>query len=134
MGKKKQIKNKKPWKGADVLQLNLRIPSEVVMLCKLMNTRPHDVVQAFLSCLAVEKDKDNPEEAKQACADFFIHYGFGNSYYSKDEIRQMFAELGKVNDLMPENPSMKFLDQHCSWERKYNKQWFKSWFWRIRRR
>jgi hypothetical protein len=134
MRKEKEVKRNKPWRRADVAELKLRVPAEVLMLCKLMNTTPHEVVQAFLSCLAVEKDKKNPGEAKEASGNFFIRYGFGKDYYSEDEIRQMFSEIGKVNDLWPDGAPIKFIDEHAYWRRKYSKNWFKRWYWKIRRK
>jgi hypothetical protein len=77
MAKTKAIKPTKPWQGTQRLELRLHIPCDVVMLCKLMNTNPHNLLSGFLNCLAVPNDKKNPEAAKRSSIDFFIHYGFG---------------------------------------------------------
>lgn len=135
MAKKKEIIPKKPWQGSQILELRLRVPTDVVMLCKLMNTNPDNLLTGFLSCLAVERNDKNPDAAKQDCIDFFIHYGFGKDFYSEQEIRAMFTELRQVNDLWPNGPtSLKFIDQHSYWRRRYWKYWFKKWYWKIRRR
>jgi hypothetical protein len=135
MAKKKEVKPRKPWHGAQKFDKPLRIPCHVVMLCKLMNTHPSEILQGFLDCLAVEKNNKNPEAAKQATVDFFIHYGLGKDYYSEDEIRTMFSELKQVNDLWPNEPATsKFIDHHAYWRGKYWKHWFKKWYWKIRRR
>jgi hypothetical protein len=135
MAKKKETKPRKPWHGAKSEELRLRIPCQVIMLCQLMNICPDEILCGFLSCLAVEKNKKNPEVAKQAIIDFFIHYGFGKDYYSEEEIRKMFTELQRVNDLWPDEPATsKFIDHHAYWRGKYWKHWFKKWHWKIRRR
>ncbi len=136
MAKKKEANAKKPWYGALPFEGQLRLPCQVVMLCKLMNTTPGQLLQGFLSCLGVEKDEKNPETAKQSAVDFFVHYGVGKEYYSEDEIRKMFAELKRVCDLWPgeESATSKFIDQHAYWRGRYWKHWFKKWYWKIRRR
>lgn len=132
--KKRAPKPKKPWEGSQVLDFRLRIPCDVVMMCKLANVAPNDLLSSFLCCLGVEKDEKNPLAAKEACIDFFIRYGHGSDYYSEDEIRKMFKELAMVNDLWPDNGTMKFIDVHAHWRKKYSKNWFKKWYWKVRRR
>lgn len=135
MAKKKEVKPRKPWHGALSFEGRLRLPCHVVMLCKLMNTTPDDLLQGFLNCLAVEKDEKNPEAAKHATIDFFIRYGLGKEYYSEEEIRKMFTELQRVSDLWPEEPATsKFIDDHAYWRGRYWKHWYKKWYWKIRRR
>lgn len=135
MAKEKEVKPRKPWHGAQKFEGSLRIPCHIVMLCKLMNTHPSEILQGFLNCLAAEKNEKNPEAAKHATIDFFIHYGLGKGYYSEEEIRTMFSELKQVNDLWPEGPATsKFIDDHAYWRGRYWKHWFKKWYWKIRRR
>jgi hypothetical protein len=134
MHKKSEFIPKKPWQGSQSLELRLRIPCDVVMLCKLMDTEPEILIKNFLSCLALEKDSKTPQLAKEACIEFFIRYGYGKEYYSEQEVRQMFKELGAVNDLWPEQAPPKFIEHHSNWRKKYWKQWFKKWFWKIRRK
>ncbi len=135
MAKKKDVKPKKPWQGSQSLELRLRIPCDVVMLCKLMNLSVDNLLSGFLSCLAVESFDKNPEIAKKDCIDFFIHYGFGKGYYSEEDIRMMFTELAKVNDLFPkEETSIEFLDVHSHWREKYYEYWFNKWYWKIRKK
>jgi hypothetical protein len=93
----------------------------------LSNEYPKFTHSGFLSCLAVEKDKKILRGAKQAIIDFFIHYGFGKAYYSEQEIRKMFTELQRVNDLWPDEPATsKFIDHHAYWRGKYWKHWFQK--------
>jgi hypothetical protein len=134
MPEKKEIIPKKPWSGAQLLELRLRIPCDVVMMCNLMDIKPEHLLRDFLSCLAVENNERNPAKAKQACIDFFISYGYGSEYYSEEERRQMFTELQRINDLWFEEVPSKFIDLHANWRRKYWKQWFKKWYWKVRRK
>lgn len=131
----KKGKERKPWDGSQVQEVRLRIPTDVVMLCKLVDAHPEDLLQCFMNCLALERNKKNPEAAKHASVDFFIRYGFGAEYYTEDELRQMFAELRRVNELwLDDLMTTKFIDHHANWRKKYYKRWFKKWYWKIRRR
>jgi hypothetical protein len=129
----RENKRDKPWDGAQTLDVKLRIPCDVVMLCKLTNVSPEDLLSVFLSCLAVENDKKNSEAAKEASINFFIRSGYGKKYYSEEELREMFKQLAIINDLWPGNASSRFIDVHAHWRKKYWKQWFKSWYWKVRR-
>lgn len=132
---KMELDLEEPWRGSQSIQLKIRIPCEIVMLCKLMDVSAGNILSALLSCLAVENFKNNPEAAKQHCIDFFIHYGFGSDYYTEEDIRTMFAELAKINDLFPdEKASDTFLDVHCDWREKYYEYWFNKWYWKTRRK
>jgi hypothetical protein len=134
MAVKKRIpKPKKPWEGSQVLDLRLRIPCDVVMMCKLANVKPDDLLSSFLSCLGVEKDDKNPQAAKDACIDFFVSYGHGIEYYSEKELRDMFQQMAMVNNLWPDNGSSKLIDVHAHWRKKYWKHLFKKWYWKVRR-
>lgn len=132
--KKKAATPKKPWEGSQSLEVRLRIPCDVVMMCKLANVKPENLLASFLSCLGVEKDSKNPHTAKDACIDFFIRYGYAKDYYSEEEIREMFKELAMINDLWPDTGSSKLIDVHSNWRKKYSKHWFKKWYWKVRRK
>lgn len=133
MPEKKETIPKKPWSGSQLLELRLRIPCDVVMMCHLTDIKPERVLRDFLSCLAVENDARNPAKAKQACIDFFISCDYGE-YYSEEERRQMFTELQRINDLWFEEAPPKFVNLHANWRRKYWKQWFKKWYRKVRRK
>lgn len=132
--KKKGVTPKKPWEGSQILEVRLRIPCDVVMMCKLADVQPENLLASFLGCLGVEKDSKNPQAAKDACIEFFIRYGFANDHYSEEEIREMFKELAMVNDLWPDTGSSKLIDVHSHWRKKYWKHWFKKWYWKARRK
>lgn len=134
MDKKESYIPAKPWHGSQSLELRLRIPCDVVMLCKLMDIEPEKVIKDFLAGLALEKDAKIPESAKEACVEFFIRSGYANRYYSEEEVKQMFNELKTVNALWPDHASSKFIDLHSFWRKKYWKQWFKTWYRKIRRK
>ena len=134
MTRKKDFKQKKPWHGSQSLDIRLRIPCDVLMLCKLADIKPEKLLSSFLSCLALEKDSKNPQAAKDASVEFFIRYGFGKDYYSEGELREMFNELAMVNNLWPDTASSKFIDHHSFWRKKYWKHWFKKWYWKVRRK
>lgn len=133
MDKKENYIPTKPWRGSQSLELRLRIPCDVVMLCRLMDIEPERVIKDFLTGLALEKDAKIPESAKEACVEFFIKSGYANQYYSEEEVRQMFTELATVNTLWPDHASSKFIEHHSLWRKKYWKQWFKAWYRKIRR-
>ena len=131
----KKTKDVKPWDGSSMQEVRLRIPTNVVILCKLAEVDPEELLQCFLTCLALENTKKSPESAKHTSVDFFIRHGFDAAYYSEDELRQMFTELRRVNEIwLDEVITSNFLDYHANWRRKYYKRWFKKWYWKIRRK
>jgi hypothetical protein len=134
VAKENKLRQKKPWKGPQLLELRLRVPSDLAMICKLINVGPEAVIRDFISCLATENSRKKPEAVKAAVIDFFIKREYGNDQYTEEEIRQMFKELAKINDLWPEDANAKFINQHVYWRRRYWKYWFKKWYWKLRRK
>jgi hypothetical protein len=131
---RKQFIPGKPWQGSQSIDLRLRIPCDVVMICKLTGIEPEKLIKDFLTTLALEKSSKVSQAAKDASVEYFVRSSYGNQFYSEDEIRQMFRELQNVQDLWLEDTSSKFIDHHSRWLSKYWKQWFKRWYNKVRRK
>jgi hypothetical protein len=73
---RKQFIPEKPWQGSQSIDLRLRIPCDVVMICKLAGIEPEKLIKDFLTTLALEKTSKISQAAKDACVEYFIRHGY----------------------------------------------------------
>jgi len=112
------------------------MPYQFLLLCKLMNTTPKDVLLNFMDTLDCgswkREEKGNKE--RQLLIDYFIECDYGKDFYTEEDRRKMFEEMNAVGIVWPQNAKMKLIDLHSKWRDKYHTYWFKKWFRKIRRK
>lgn len=111
------------------------LPYQFLLLCKLLKVTPEEVIRDFtinLDCGSWERE--GKDIAKQHLINYFIECGYGQRYYTVDNIRQMFKEMDALGSLFPKDSKMKLVKLHAEWRDKYQSWWFKKWFYKIRRK
>ena len=71
---------------------------------------------------------------EQTAINYLIQCGYGQDYYSEEDIRQMLHELSSVSALWPAGSNSKMIDHHALWRERYYKYWFRKWHQKIRRK
>lgn len=116
-------------------QLRFHIPYGFLLLCKLWNTTPDDVLTDFMDCLAgsIRQENKNPE-AIVHIQQFALSMTYGQHHYTKEDIQTMFAELNAIALLWPQNAETKFMEMHARWRQQYYNWWFEKWYGKYKRK
>ena len=122
----------KEWQSGDysrVAEFRLNIPQQFLMLCKLMNVTPHQLIIDFMDNLSCGSWKrDGRDKAKENLVEYFIAHNYGSELYTEDEIRSIFKEMNAIGMLYPVNAPEDLINEHTRWRENYHTWWFKKWF------
>lgn len=137
--KRKTLKPILKWQTGEYsrdAEFHFYLPYQFLLLCKLMNVTPEDVLHRFMETLDCGswRREEISEKARQLIIDYFIECGYGKDYYTEEDKRKIFQELNAIGVVFPHNAKMKLLDLHSTWRHKYHNYWFKKWFKKIRRK
>jgi hypothetical protein len=132
----KYINNQKPYSRNLLYYTNL--PYQFLMLSKLFKIEPQYIITDFLQNSGLEAwptiGGGSNELARQKAIEYIVACGYGQDFYTAEEIKQMMNELNFINSLNPKKASEKMKDLHWKWRNKYWKFWFKKWYYKIRRK
>ena len=104
------------------------LPQQFLMLCKLADVSPQQVLSDFIDNLSNGSWKrEGREKARHLLADYFIEHGYGKDNYSADELREMFTELDAMALLFPKNGNAGQLDAYSVWRTSHQQYWFDKW-------
>jgi hypothetical protein len=138
---KKTIKKPKPqlkWQtGAYARHAEFRfvLPYQFLLLCRLMDITPGEVIRDFadnLSCGSWKRE--GRDKAKEHLINYFIAHGYGQHHYTEENIREIFKEMDALGLLFPTNGKGKLIDLYSDWRNKHHSYWFKQWFRKSRRK
>lgn len=111
------------------------IPDQFLMLCRLMDLPPRDMILDFMDNLACASWKrEGRDTAKEHLINYFIAHGYGRQHYTETEVREMFREMDAMGMLFPSYGSMKMIDLYSKWRKKQHRCWFKHWYRKPRRK
>lgn len=109
------------------------LPWQFLYLCKLTGVTPATVLDQFMNDLSCDSWKRSKNENIRIHAiEYFIQSGYGQDYYSEQDIRQMFREMDAVGSLWPQTNKIKVIEWHAKWRNKYQHFWFKKWYNKLR--
>ena len=115
------------------LEYSSIMPWQFYLLCKLTKKKPQDILYDFM-CNAGMEGYGKGELQRAKAMEYFISCGYGQDYYTEEDIRKILKEMESISTLFPTNGEMKLIDLHAKWRNKYYKYWFRKWFMKIRRR
>jgi len=124
-------KQKKDKPYAPYQELSFIMPLQFLLICRLLQVEPRKVLYKFMCDLAHESYA-NGSDQKIAAKDYFMSCGYVLELYTDAEIEQMFDELDNIAALWPKGASMKLINLHSKWRKKYYRFWLKKWYWKIR--
>lgn len=104
------------------------LPLPFLMLCRLTNTRPEDILTDFMDNLSCGSWKrDGRDDAKMHLIDYFVAHGYGQPGYSAETIRQMFSELDALGKVWPEQAELDLLELSAKWRDAFQEYWLNKW-------
>jgi hypothetical protein len=109
------------------------MPVQFHLLCKLMEVEPRQVIYDFM-CNAGMEGYGLGDKQRATAMEYFINCGYGQHFYSEDDIRKIFKEMESIGSLFPNNGKSKLITIHSSWRKKYYKYWYRKWFLKVRRK
>ena len=108
--------------------LTFEFPLQFLMICKLANVSPQQLLSDFIDNLSNGSWKrEGRGKARQQLAEYFIEHGYGKDSYSQEELREMFAELDAMASLFPKNGNAAQLDAYSAWRSSHQDYWFNKW-------
>lgn len=127
-----------PWQTGDYsrsLETKIILPWQFLLLCKLWDVKPIDIITGFLDNLAhAAWKREGRDAAKQKLVEYILLSGYGKEYYSEQHIIQMFRELDAMGLLFPRNAGDKVLDSYVTFRENFYKHWFNHWYHTTRRK
>jgi hypothetical protein len=91
------LKPKLKWQTGDYdrrPELNFTLPYQFLLLCRLMDTIPRQMILDFtdnLSCGSWKRE--GRDKAKEHLTNYFIAHGYGQQHYCEEDIREIFKEM-----------------------------------------
>lgn len=116
-------------------QYEFIIPDQFLMLCRLIDIPPCDILLDFMGNLACASWKrEGRDLAKEHLINYFIAHGYGQQHYTGQDIRTMFKEMDAMGMSFPSHGKMKMIELYAKWRDKQHRYWFKQWFRKPRRK
>ena len=104
------------------------LPFQFLLLCKLMDTTPQEVLADFMDNLSCcSWNREGRDNARAKLIDYFIAHGYGQQHYTVEDIHSIFKEMDAMGLLWPANAEMKLLDLSVQWREAYHAWWFEKW-------
>lgn len=136
MKSKKEIKPTMKWQVneyARTQDYHFTLPYQFLLLCKLIEVPPRVLLLDFMDNLSCGSWKrKGRDQAKEKLIEYFLEHGYGQDYYTPEDIRKIFREMDAVGLLFP-GDDIKALDAYSDWRKQHQKSWFKKWWRKCRR-
>lgn len=111
------------------------LPRQFLMVCKLMEVTPREVIGDFIDNLSCGTwNREGRDHAKAKLIEYFVAHGYGQQYYSEEDIRIIFKEMDAMGSVWPNNSKIKLVNLTVRWRKKYQTYWFKQWHGKPRRK
>jgi hypothetical protein len=136
--KRKKEKPELPWQSGKyhrTQEYRFHLPYNFLLLCGLWQVTPQTVLLDFMDNISFGSWKrEGRDKAKEHVAEYVLAMGYGQEFYSPDDIRTMFKQLDAMGMLFPKSGcDMELLDAHVAWRNKFQTAWFNEWFNKVRR-
>ena len=103
-------------------KITLSIPSQLSLLCELLETTPEEILQAFINDLSLEVNSSGSDEREMATS-YFIRCGYGMHRYEHEQVEQMFDGLNwlRFQQYEKRGAAYKVL------QKRFLEEWFSEW-------
>lgn len=117
--------------------VRLLMPANFLLLCRLLDLDASKVLHDFMNNVSVT-NSSKEEVHRKTAKEYFLECGYGQDYYSKEDIEQMFKELDAMRLVWPQFPprevDTELLDASVAFRDKFQRHWFNGWYNKIRRK
>ena len=109
------------------------LPYQFLLLCKLINIPPRQLLLDFMDNLSCGSWKrEGRDKAKEKLIEYFLEHRYGQDYYTPEDLRTLFRDMDAVGLLFPTNDS-DMINAYAKWREKHHRYWFQKWFGKYRR-
>lgn len=116
-------------------EYELCLPYQFLLLSKLTEMTPREMLNDFMGNLSCESwEREGRDKAKGHLIDYFLEMGYGQQYYTAEDLKQIFREMDSIGMLWPKEGSMDLIELQAKWRERYYKYWFKRWWEKVRRK
>jgi hypothetical protein len=126
------------WQSGDYeryADFHFILPSQFLLLCRLMEIRPEQVLNDFMDNLSCGSwNREGREQVRAKLVEYFVAHGYGQDLYSAEDIRSIFKEMDAIGLVWPADADMKLIELSSKWRKKFHRYWFKKWLRKPRRR
>ncbi len=120
------------WQTGDYdkhLEHRFALPFQFLLLCKLMNVTPVQILTDFMDNLAGGTWKrEGRDKAREKLVEYFVEHGYGQEIYSTEDIHCIFNEMNAIGMLFPKDAEQELIELHTQWREHYHAYWFKKWY------
>lgn len=111
-------------------EVKLNIPSNLRMLCAILEVEVEKLLNDFIWMLSYSHHNSATSKQRKIAKKFFLCCKFGQPFYSKKQIMQMFNELKSQRKIDETVGTIDYKDRELFWKNKhmYIQYWFKRWF------
>lgn len=118
-------------------EMRLLIPANFELLCRLLDIDKRKVLHDFLENVSMAITNKSDAE-RNAAKHYFIACGYGQDYYTKEDIEQMFKEFDAMRivwpEFMPREVDTELLDLSSEFRDKIQRHLYNKWFNKVRRK
>lgn len=115
-----------------LLEYSTIMPAQFYLLCKLIEKEPEIILHDFMHNVGMES-LGLGDAQKVKAKEYFISCGYGQDFYTADDLQRIFKEMDAIGSLYPRKDDEKLIGVHTSWRDKYHEYWFEKWFLKVRR-
>lgn len=130
-GSRARSKSYMKWQKGEYgrsLDIRMELPYPFLLLCRLVNETPKQLIRDFMQNLACTNATDPAkDDVRTFLVEYFIEQGYGRGLYESGAIRQIFAEMEAVGMLSPIGDDTAMLKSYLSWKEQHQRYWFKKW-------
>ena len=133
--KKNKTRIRKPvmkWQTGEYQRtqtLKFELPLQFLMICKLVNISPQEIIADFMDNLAFGSWKrEGREKARQLIAEYFTAHGYGGETYSEEQLKDLFSELDAMALLFPKDGDAQLIDTYSNWRECHRQYLFDKWY------
>ncbi|MGJ1411526.1 hypothetical protein ACR78Z_17825 [Sphingobacterium thalpophilum] len=116
--------------SSKVREVNLDIPSNLRMLCAILDIKVEKLLNDFMWMLSYSHHNSATPKQRKIAKKFFLACKYGQPLYTKKQIKQMFDELKADRKIRKTIDGMDHEDMKLFWKSNhmYMQHWFKRWF------
>lgn len=125
-----------PMYSSKVRKIKLPIPSNLRMLCAILDVKVERLLNDFMWMLSYSDHDSATTKQRELAKKFFLVCKYGQPLYVKKQVTQMFDELEATLQINETKDGMDCQDMELFWKNNhmYTQHWFKRWFEKNRRK
>ena len=111
------------------------LPYNFLLLCGIIEIPPQKILEDFMAALSGQcNGREEWKIAHKHLKYYFLANGYGQQYYTRKELYQIFTEMNDVKLLLPDSNDEEQIESHVIWRDAYQHRWFDKWYQKPRQR